>query len=257
MRFLQKLAQLSRDGESNPSNARVALPTRFAPAQREAVESQALAGIADFDTTLSTAPAAGDRATSPGPVSPAPRVRGQAVLHGQPTMAKQAATNPQGNSVVPVSVPVPRESVPSPGTTPAYADSLFHAASVAERAAEPIVRGHFAAQSAEARAQHDLEAGIRPPLEHRDIARNNFSPRMQPADFVQHASAAAPLSEEAVASRQLEPVASQPVIHVTIDRIEVRAPAAPARAPRARAAAAPSVSLSEYLRRGKRAGGAS
>lgn len=256
MHFLRELAQLSRDGASNPSNARAALHTRFAPAQREAAESQALAGSADFETSLSTAPAAGDRATLPGPVSPPPRVRGQAMHHGQqPTIAKQAATVPQGNSVVLTPMPVPRESVPSPGTTPAYPDSVFPAASVAGRAAEPLVRADFAAQSTESRAQHDLEAGIRPPLENRAIARNNFSPRMQPADFVQQASAAAPLSEEAVASRQLEPVASQPVIHVTIDRIEVRAPAAPA--PRARASAAPSVSLSEYLRRGKHAGGAS
>jgi len=62
---------------------------------------------------------------------------------------------------------------------------------------------------------------------------------------------AAPLSDTAVASRMSTPHDERPVIHVTIDRIDVRAPApdklsTAMRRPRAE----PAVSLSEYLRRG-------
>jgi hypothetical protein len=58
------------------------------------------------------------------------------------------------------------------------------------------------------------------------------------------------MSARALASRPAQRSDSRPVVHVTIDRIEVRAPAAPERpkpAPRSRATA-PSVSLSDYLR---------
>ena len=62
-----------------------------------------------------------------------------------------------------------------------------------------------------------------------------------------------PMSAPALAERHAAAAAEpRPVVHVTIDRIDVRAPAAPARpaaAPRARNAA-PSVSLADYLRQG-------
>jgi hypothetical protein len=70
-----------------------------------------------------------------------------------------------------------------------------------------------------------------------------------------------PMSEASLAQRVVRARDQRPVIHVTIDRIDVRAPAAaqrPAAPARARAAA-PSVSLSDFLRaRGStRSGGAS
>jgi len=68
-----------------------------------------------------------------------------------------------------------------------------------------------------------------------------------------------PLSATALAGRALAPTAPPPVVHVTIDRIDVRAPAAPARPSAApRRARAPSVSLGDYLRgpAGRRQGGA-
>jgi hypothetical protein len=61
-----------------------------------------------------------------------------------------------------------------------------------------------------------------------------------------------PMSAPALAERHAAAAEPRPVVHVTIDRIDVRAPAAPARpaaAPRARNAA-PSVSLADYLRQG-------
>ena len=60
----------------------------------------------------------------------------------------------------------------------------------------------------------------------------------------------APLSEFALAERSAQTEEPRPIVHVTIDRIEVRAVAAPPRPappPRSRSAA-PSVSLGDYLR---------
>ena len=67
----------------------------------------------------------------------------------------------------------------------------------------------------------------------------------------------APLSAAALTERPA-PAAAPPVIHVTIDRIEVRAPAAsrPAAAPARSRAHAASVSLTDYLRRSRNPGGA-
>jgi hypothetical protein len=63
----------------------------------------------------------------------------------------------------------------------------------------------------------------------------------------------APLSERALAGRTEPPRRADPVIHVTIDRIDVRAPAVPRPATAARRPPAePSVSLSDFLRGGPR-----
>ena len=65
----------------------------------------------------------------------------------------------------------------------------------------------------------------------------------------------APLSPAAVATHAARQANHRPVIHVTIDRIDVRAPASPPAAlPARRRAAAPRTSLSEYLRGGSRSG---
>lgn len=63
----------------------------------------------------------------------------------------------------------------------------------------------------------------------------------------------APLSPTAVAARSTHERHARPVVHVTIDRIEVRASSPPQAPPPARRrATAPRVSLSEYLRAGAR-----
>lgn len=68
-----------------------------------------------------------------------------------------------------------------------------------------------------------------------------------------------PMSEPALAARHIATAEPRPVVHVTIDRIDVRAPAAPPRpAPATRSRnTAPSVSLADYLRQGtSKTGGA-
>ena len=66
----------------------------------------------------------------------------------------------------------------------------------------------------------------------------------------QTAMVSAPLSAAAVAERKATQTNPRPVIHVTIDRIEVRAPAAtrPASRPARTRETAPTVSLKDYLR---------
>ncbi|OIQ70489.1 hypothetical protein GALL_478960 [mine drainage metagenome] len=65
----------------------------------------------------------------------------------------------------------------------------------------------------------------------------------------------APLSDAAVAGRAVAARHERPVIHVTIDRIDVRAPSSPAvPKPQRCARPQPTVSLSDYLREGGKAG---
>jgi hypothetical protein len=89
----------------------------------------------------------------------------------------------------------------------------------------------------------------------RVTARLAGTPAVERTDAA--ATVSAPLSAAALAERPA-PAAAPPVIHVTIDRIEVRAPAAsrPAAAPARSRAHAASVSLTDYLRRSRNPGGA-
>ena len=58
-----------------------------------------------------------------------------------------------------------------------------------------------------------------------------------------------PLSQQALASRAIQQSDRPAIVHVTIDRVDVRAPAAPERpAPRTRLRTATSGSLTDYLR---------
>jgi hypothetical protein len=66
---------------------------------------------------------------------------------------------------------------------------------------------------------------------------------------------AAPLSDAIVAGRAMSAREEGPVIHITIDRLDVRPPASPeTAAERRRPRSQPTVSLSDYLREGSRGG---
>jgi len=71
------------------------------------------------------------------------------------------------------------------------------------------------------------------------------------ADGLRAPLTVAPLSDAVVAARPRSPREERPVIHVTIDRLDVRVPAAPnAAAERRKARPLPSQSLADYLRGG-------
>lgn len=95
-------------------------------------------------------------------------------------------------------------------------------------------------------------APVRPPLLAASTRRSDAMPAIQAirTDRALASHAAAPLSDAAMAERGSRASPSQPVIHVTIDRIDVRAAATakPAAAAR-RERRAPTVSLTDYLRR--------
>jgi hypothetical protein len=69
------------------------------------------------------------------------------------------------------------------------------------------------------------------------------------ASVARSRAAHAPLSQAVLASRAVQAADRRPVIHVTIERIDVRAPATSSPPPAVKPSAAkPSVSLNEYLR---------
>jgi hypothetical protein len=96
------------------------------------------------------------------------------------------------------------------------------------------------------RVVHVHEAGITPPLE--------AAPRSRPQrdDPPAPPTPQRPLSAIALAQRVQATKSDTTVVHVTIDRIDVRAPV-PAQTPRAqpKPRAAPAMSLADYLRRGR------
>jgi hypothetical protein len=97
------------------------------------------------------------------------------------------------------------------------------------------------------RAPISLEPAVRPP----GIPR----PAADPDQSRQHASVHGPAIRPLTAAARVAPQAMRaadvapPTIHVTIGRIEVRATPPPPAQPRPRAAAAPILTLDEYLRR--------
>jgi hypothetical protein len=109
------------------------------------------------------------------------------------------------------------------------------------------------------------------PVQHGDSSAGGESPARSTHRYTAEAfgvasptgvsSTRAPISHAALATHMSPLAGPRPVIHVTIDRIDVRAPAVPREpaAPRKSRAAAPSVSLSAYLRAGRpdRTGGVS
>jgi hypothetical protein len=108
--------------------------------------------------------------------------------------------------------------------------------------------------SARAAPGRDRRAAIAPTASLTNPGRpreSDAAPLLRHAHSAVVASAvASPLSAIAVAARSAARADNRPVIHVAIDRIEVRTPAAPSRsaAPVPKRTRAAGVSLSEYLR---------
>jgi hypothetical protein len=240
MEFARRLAPL-REGDATRATA--ALPSRFAA--ESPLRVAASPRVDDEQPVLETAahaPTVTRRVRAPdAPHAAAPEVDAATVV-----VAESRGDRSRQSSAT----PAPRE----------------HRAEAAELPAAPT-RLVAQAQPHEAPAPHRVIAAVAAP-DAVDAARAS-SVRQRP---VQTANAAPlgntngpavrhePMSAAALAARNSQPAEQRPIIHVTIDRIDVRAPAAPARpapAPRARTAT-PTVSLGDYLRaRANKPGGAS
>lgn len=137
--------------------------------------------------------------------------------------------------------PIQSRAIPVPPS------SESHERAPAARDAEPIVRttttlSHMI-QSTQAPRLIDPEHPIR--SETVAVTAKAVAPRVPASQIAQ-----TPMSRRALAARPPQRSDSRPVVHVTIDRIEVRAPSAPERPkPSTRSRATPpSLSLNDYLR---------
>ena len=222
--YLTRLASMAL-GRRAPGAAHVTLPPRFAPAS--AVSSVTPAQWSAADEPVDAAE------TTPPALRQLPPQQRDEHHHDRPRVPPAPAP-----VALPAAAPTKATSAPSVGDA-------------------PLQRPAAMPQAGEARAARPDDIALPPPTV-RIIAptrRHDGTPTITtpPVPFLapQPRPDAAPLSESAVAARIAPPVDAAPVIHVTIDRIDVRAPettrpAAPARPTRRQ----PSMSLADYLRTG-------
>lgn len=257
--FLTRLAGIAL-GAPAAGAARLSLPPRYAQPRAgdagfEAVHAEeALAGpLLPPERVAEPATPAGERAPDAAPPEPvaAPAERQAAPAFVPPIVRDAGEARPPKLPSRPLDaphaappLPVPPVPVPVPVPDRAAAPSAVPPPAPFPR---PVIAGERPLPPAPAAA---------PPGEIRIAeAEPDAPPRLLPQpDPPQRAARerrTAPLSERALIGRTERPRQAEPVIHVTIDRIDVRAPASPHPAPAARRRPAePSVSLSDFLRGG-------
>lgn len=232
MSFLGHLAAMAV-GAKPATAARVSLPPRFAGPSLAHGDEQSI-GLAE-----DTAPAA-------------EIVRGQSVPpHGPP----QAATPPIPQAVQSETSPPARTVAPLPVNMPVRRDRQAPSGPVLPPRSPPSSdtrRG----MPRDVTVPSPVPAANRPAAAGILTVQSPAPPQMSP---VRPVTRALPLSDAAVAGRAMaareESRDERPVIHVTIDRLDVRAPASPASpAEKRRAKTQPTVSLADYLREGARGG---
>ncbi|MBI3529346.1 MAG: hypothetical protein HY067_15430 [Betaproteobacteria bacterium] len=223
MDFLRRLAP-PREGDR--ARAVAVLPSRFAgdaPLRSASTPSDVL-------VTFDDAPAPSSAQTpSPEMYTAAP----------ERFIARTAQRAPVGPEAVDGAQPVASAPLDTPHVPPRESTSLMRPTLRAANAdaAVPTWR-HDAVAHDEHAAMHAKAIAAAPAQ-----ARPDSEPPVVAPHIV------SPLSHGAVAARAHPAAVPRPVIHVTIDRIDVRAPAVPSHAaPAKRASAAPSVSLADYLR---------
>jgi hypothetical protein len=231
--FVDRLAAVAL-GMPQPGAARVALPPRFPPPSGAVPfdQSDALPGD-DFTAARRSLQPVTAR-VSPSPSEPA------TATHDGGTSA-QAINVALSQANVATPAPLPRSTAPAPAVETASVESASNTMPPAPPVMSAIVRDRRAAprpdassEPTSARAHVHTVASILPATDRTTLA--------------------APLSDVSVASRIAQPRDERPVVHVTIDRIDVRAAAAAKSEPAARRARPqPAVSLTEYLR-GERGG---
>jgi hypothetical protein len=250
MNFLQRLAP-ARPGD--PTRAVAAMPPRFESERplRDAVPiAPSAGGEMDLGSGESEQPAEPER------MGPVEERQGRAI----PLEARQARAIPQHESADWTQVPRPptrSSDAPASGAGGERARGLR-----APKEDSPAIR-------AEPRSERNAPRPLSPPPPRgsppSDPKPSPLAPmtraphRVQPATMAQAqpvtaapadtSSSSTPLSKATLAVRASHGPEPRPVIHVTIDRIEVRAPAAaPRSAPPSQPAPAPGVSLGDYLR---------
>jgi hypothetical protein len=123
---------------------------------------------------------------------------------------------------------------------------IVAARSFTPRMSDPSTRSGEGATA----AAHEMRSGsaLPAPTVRSPVRDAIAAPARVPAPSATRTSAA-PLSAHAVAARVMTRAESRPVVHVTIDRVDVRVPASAERPkPSARRSPSASPSLSEYLR---------
>jgi hypothetical protein len=221
--FLANLAALA-SGIPRSGAARLALPARFAASNAQPIVEEVAATM---------------QATGVQPDVPATGTR---VTDGDTPLPRRRASAPRVEQVTP-----PAADPSSPQLQTSHPSPERHA--VMETPVRwPVLSRHELSARTDASAEQPVSM---PPLH----LREDHS--AQPAAPLQRASPArapathpAPLSEAAVAGRATAERGMQPIVHVTIDRIDVRAPREAPKAGPAPRRTKPesSVSLADYLK---------
>lgn len=265
--FLTQLAAIAL-GRATPGDAHVVLPPRFAPPAAALAHPRQTGWPPDE-------PAPGHRA--PSTPSHPPRFGHRVADHNDdarpvfspeskaPSVVRQetiAPHRPLPDSDVPQRNPPAPEPAPSNMLPPSSHDEVARPTSPA---AKPV-----ASERRPASAQAIVGLPVAPPVA--SMSRRDPAPLRAPDDAAPaqeivglHVAPPVapsrrdppPLSDAAMASRMSSPPKAPPVVHITIDRIDVRAPdvSRPA-APSNPARRQPAISLADYLRnstRGSRA----
>jgi hypothetical protein len=224
MGFLHHLAGLAL-GATPAGAARPSLPSRFAPSPF-AGPSQGLQVIEQATPTVPVV-----RSPQPRAMPPASFERRETASPAAPRLQQPP---PPAEPHAVASRPVRQEMGPPP---PPPTPSIV---TVVERRSSPEKPSAVIGESPE--RSHPVPAAQRQP----ESPHTDVDIRVIPEAQV---TRAAPLSSAVVAGRAMAAREQPPVIHVTIDRLEVRAPAR-AEPARQRPRPQPTVSLSDYLRDG-------
>ncbi|MGH8445496.1 MAG: hypothetical protein ACREVL_09515 [Solimonas sp.] len=223
--FLANLAALA-SGTPQPGAARLALPARFAasnavlPVVEEVATTTQAADIQPDVSSAGTRVTEGDTPL-PGHRTRAPSVEQVTRPAADPLSAQQQTSRPSSSE---------RQAV----------------AEISAR--RPALSSHDLSARTDASAEQPVSM---PPLHPReDYSAQPAAPLQRAIPARASATHPAPLSEAAVAGRTTADRGVRPIVHVTIDRIDVRAPREAPRATPAPRRAKPesSVSLADYLK---------
>ena len=218
MEYLRQLTRIAAQGVDAPGSVSVALPSRFASAL------QPFNGLGERDSDQGTSAKNGENSAATARAEHAQNETKPSTLRESRDLGQ-----PQDTGINTV---------------------LSHARVAAQNRAAMIELPLKAPVStAESLAPPRFESPLSLNLPLHNI-RQNTAVAIPPSQNVQP-----PLSEQTIASHAASTRDERPIIHVTIDRIEVRAPSAERKSvsDKPRTKQAPSVSLAEYLR--GRAGG--